>query len=631
VSVSDKYRQQSAAWSSLERVAGRLWLARLGRTWVTATFWLGGLCFLILLIRRLSGLGADWFVAELLAGVPLIAALFAFLVVRKSPILAAARKVDAGCGANDLFLTLVQLEASAGEYQSVISEQADMQSASVVPASVVPWHWQRPLVVLSGGIGVLVAALLFLPQFDPFGNVGSATTTVAARRALLESRRETTSRLEELSVQTESAIFADEVSQSLEKLASELRQLAADRFASGLKELDAGQREIEARWREARSRDEVSRMLEQAQATQFLGAFDQRSRQWIEELAKGQTPSVDEAFRSLASDQEKLDSVDDAAEREQLEKKIRQAMAELQRFAGNQLQSQPIDAAMKRAMSQLDSSRLDSGLQAESVQASAESLELAQAELHKVATAAAQLASLEQALNAIQSAKQLTQQSASQASEGMRKSEATIQEFVQQYADFTGETGNRPSKDGQSAVGQQPEVDPSPSSESQGGQAEQQVASLSGKSDQGSPGTGGSSNPEVGAKSSEGNSAQHGSGHSTTRENQLAETGFRDSRDAATVDAGRRLMTMRRQGLADAGKASQEYRELVKSLQKRVSTAIEVEEIPPGYVLGIRSYFDSLNQQTVDQQAAPVEVDESGASTLDDNLENLNEVTDDAS
>ena len=90
-------------------------------------------------------------------------------------------------------------------------------------------------------------------------------------------------------------------------------------------------------------------------------------------------------------------------------------------------------------------------------------------------------------------------------------------------------------------------------------------------------------------------------------------------------------MTMRRQGLADAGKASQEYRELVKSLQKRVSTAIEVEEIPPGYVLGIRSYFDSLNQQTVDQQAAPVEVDESGASTLDDNLENLNEVTDDAS
>ncbi|MDA0919780.1 MAG: hypothetical protein O2945_11990 [Planctomycetota bacterium] len=600
MSVSKKYRQRSVAWTALERVARRLWLARLGRTWMTATFWFGGVCFPMLLIRRLGGLGADWFLIELLAGVPLIAALFAFLVVRKSTILAAARKVDASCGANDLFLTLVQLETTAGEYQPAISQQADLRSASVVPSAVVPWHWQRPVAALSGSLGVLIAASLFLPQFDLFGNGGSVTAAVAARQDLLESRRETTSRLAELSARRESAMFTEEVDQSLEKLAAELRQLTAERFASGLKVLDVRQREIEARWREARSQDEVSRVLEQAQATQLLGEFDQRSRQWIAELAKGQMSSVDEVFRSLDSDLEKLDSISDGAERGQLEKEIRQAMAELQRFAGNQLQSQPIEAAMKRAMSQLDSSRLDSGLQKESTQASQESLELAQAELHEVANAAAQLASLEQALNVIQSAKQLAQQNTSQSSEGVGKSKAAIHEFVEQYADLKGDAGNRPSEDGL-----RPDVDPSPSAESQGGQAGQHVADSAGRSEPDSPGTGGRSNLEGEVNASEGSSAQHGAGRSTARESQVAETGFRDSREAAVLDAARRLMTMRRQGLADAGKNSQEYREQVRSLQKRVRTAIEVEEIPPGYVSGIRDYFDSLDERAVEEQVAP--------------------------
>jgi hypothetical protein len=608
VSVSKKYRQRSVAWISLERVARRLWLARLGRTWATAMFWFGGVCFLMSLIRRPGGLDAGWFLVELLAGGALIAALFAFLVVRKSTVLAAARKVDASCEANDLFLTLVQLETASGEYQPVISQRADLRSASVVPSAVVPWHWQRPVAALFGGLGVLIAASLFLPQFDPFGNVGSATAAVAARQDLLESRHETTSRLAEISARRESAMFTDEVDQSLEKLAAELRQLTVDRFASGLKDLDVRQREIEARWREARSQNEVSRVLEQAQATQLLGEFDQRSRQWIAELARGQTRSVDEVFRSLSSDLEKLDSISDGAEREPLEKKIRQAMAELQRFAGNQLQSQPIEAAMKRAMSQLDSSRLNSSLQKESTQASQESLKLAQAELHEVANDTAQLASLEQALNAIQSAKQLAQQNASQSSEGVGKNEAAIHEFVEQYADLKGEAGNRPSENGPRSG-----VDPSPSAESQDGQPGQHVADSAGRSEPDSPGTGGRSTLESEANTSEGSSAQHGAGRSTARENQLSETGFRDSREAAALDAARRLMTMRRLGLADAGKSSQEYREHVRSLQKRVSTAIEVEEIPPGYVSGIRGYFDSLDERAAEEQVTPGDVRTSDA------------------
>ena len=602
MSVSKNNQPRSVAWSALERVTGRLWLASLGRTWASVTLGLGVVCLLMLLIRRLGGLGTDWFVVKLLAGVPVGAALIAVLVVRKPMVLTAARRIDACCGASDLFLTLVQLEASAGEYQPVIAQQADLLAVNVVPAAVVPWNWQRPVAALSVSLGVLVAASLFLPQLDPFGAVDSAAAAVAVRRDLQESRRETTSRLAELSTRRESATLADEIDQSLAELAAKLRQLTADRSSSGLKELDARQREIQARWRDTRSDDEVSRVLEQAQATQLLGESDQRTRQWVEELAEGQAPSIDEAFDSLGSELEKLESVSGGAERQLLAQQIRQAMAELQRFAGNQLQSQPMEAAMKRAMSQLDSSRLDQGLKTESVEASKESLKLAQAELHEIASDAGQLASLEQALDAIQSAKQLAQTEGAQPSDSSRKNEATIQNFVEQYADLQGDAGKR-----QSGAG------PPPSGESQGGTPEQQVASSEGQSDSDASGKAGSSQSDSKANASEGSSAEHGPGRSTARENQLAETEFRDSREAATLDASRRLMAMRRQGLAAAGESSQEYRELVRSLQKRVSTAIEVEEIPPGYVAGIRSYFDALDQRTVEVQSAPGEVRKSDA------------------
>ena len=594
--------QRSESLRLIDRVVGRLRLAALGRTWASVTFGLGCVCLLMLLIRRLGGLGTDWFFVELLAGVPVCAALITVLVVREPMVLTAARRVDSSCGASDLFLTLIQLEASAGEYQPVIAEEADRMATSVVPAAVVPWNWRRPVAALSASLGVLVAASLFLPQLDPFGAVDSAVAAVAVRRDMQESRSETTSRLAELATMRSSATLTGEVDQSLAELADELRQLTVDRSSSGLKDLDIRQREIEARWRDVRTGDEVSRVLEQAQATQLLGESDQRTRQWVEELAEGQTPSINEAFDSLSSELERLDSASDGAERQQLEQQIRQAMAELQRFAGNQLQSQPMEAAMKRAMSQLDSSRLEPSLKAESVEAAKESLKLAQAELHEIANDAAQLASLERALDAIQSAKQLAQSVGTQPSGSSGKNEATIQKFVEQYADLQGDAGER-----------QPGDDSAPSGESQGGTPGQQVASSETQSDSDAPGKADSSQPDSKANASAGSSPEHGAGRSAARENETAETSFRDSREAASLDASRRLMAMRRQGLADAGESSQEFRELVRSLQKRVSTAIEVEEIPPGYVAGIRSYFNALDQRASEDRGVPGGVRKSDA------------------
>lgn len=564
----------------VDRVVARLWISAVGETWLRLMLWLGSACFAALLIRRLSGLGPEWSSAEVAFGVPVLAGLIAAIAAQRPTVLAAARKIDVCCETSDLFLTHAQLESSAGEYQSAIAQQAEVLAEELWPSVIVPWCWQRPVARLAIAVATLVLAFLFLPQLDPFGNVDSTTAAVAVRRDLQDSRRETAIRTAELSLRRASSELLNETEASLVELAAELRQLTADRTLTGFENLEDRQREIEAHWREARSDDGISRLLEQADSNQFFGASENRGKQWARELADGRTGSLDEAFESLQNRLEKLASAEDGVKRQALEKQVRQQIAGLQRFAGNQLQSQSAEAAMKRAMSQLDSARLNPDLETEATEAARDSIELGREELHELAKNAEQLASLEKALKAIQSAKQLTQDGTRQSSD---QNQAAIQEFVDQYAMMEAE--------GAKQKGDQVGVDEG-KSKSPG----QQVASAAGQSDSKGPGKG-----RVKSQGDSGNraskiSSERGPGRAASRENNLAKSDFRDARERANLDASRRLLAIRRQGISDTGETTQEYRQLVRSLQERVITAIEVEEIPPGYVSGIRSYFDSLDR-----------------------------------
>jgi hypothetical protein len=598
----DESQQRPEAMQIVDRVIGRLQLAELTSKWLQAIFWIGLLVFGVLLSRRLCGLWPELFTVEILLWLPILTALIALCAAQKPTSLEAARKIDTFCGTSDLFLTLVQLKSAAGEYQSLPVQQADLLAAEIVPSEVVPWDWHRPVVRVGGGAAVLISAILFLPQLDPFGVAESGTAAVAARRNLQESRRETAIRAAELSAKHVSDTLTHGADESLAELAAELRQLTADRSASSLKSLEVRQREIEARWREARSDTGMVRLLEQAQSNQFFGGSDNRGRRWTEELAEGQTNSLDEAFESLRDGLEKLASAEDGVDRKALEKQVRQQMAELQRFAGNQLQSQSAEAAMKRAMSQLDSARLNPDLQTEAVEAARESIELGRGELHELAKNAEQLAAFEKALNAIQSAKQLTQDGTQQPSD---KHQAAIQEFVEQYAKMEGE-------------GAKQQGDPSGDGEGKSKSQGQQVASAAGQSESKGSGKVGAKTHGQSENGASKDSAERGPGRSASRENNLAKSDFRDARERASLDTTRRLLAMRRQGLSDAGETSQEYRELVRSLQKRVSTAIEVEEIPPGYVSGIRSYFDSLDQESKQEGSRSVDAGESKEGTTTD-------------
>lgn len=576
--------QCNSAERLTQRVVARLRISDICLTFSSTMYWLGAACLVALLIRRLCGVGPDWFVAEVLVVPPVLAVLIAFGTANKPTVVEAARSIDMTCRADDLFLTLAQLRSSGGGYEVVVAEQAEQLAAGIRPSEIVPWRWQRPAGRLAVGATVFVLAVAFLPQLDPFGAAESANTTVAVRRDLEESRRATSIRAAELTARREPAVLADGADESLAELAAELRRLTDDRSAVGLQDLESRQRSVEARWREARNDNSVARLLENAQANQFLGQADNESRQWTEELAEGQTDSLDEAFESLQDQLEELASSADDVDRQERERQARKQIAELQRFAGNQLESQFAETAMKRAMSQLDSMRLDPELKSEAAAAARESIDLAQQEMHEIAQKAEQLASLEQALNAIQSAKQLAQSGDDKPGQS---DEARIQEFVDQYAKMQGEEGKDDSEYDQRGENEGMPKSPGPQVASTDGQSGSKDDAQSGATSQG----------RAADRSSNGSSGK-GDGRAAAKENDRAETAFRDARETLSLDENRRLLTMRRQGLSEAGEVSEEYRELVRSLQKRVSTAIEVEEIPPGYVSGIRRYFDSLDQSS---------------------------------
>lgn len=574
--VSREKLQWTSAERLAQRVVARLRIAEFCFTFSSTMCWLVAACLIALLIRRFCGVGSDWFAADALAVLPVFAVLIAFRAGHKPTIVEAARKIDTTCGANDLFLTLVQLRSCGGAYQVVVSNQAEKLSVGIRSSKIVPWNWRRPAVRLAGGTVILFLVVQFVPQFDPFGMEKSANTFVAVRRDLEESRRATSIRAAELSARRESTALVDGSDESLVELAAELRRLTDDRSAVSLQELESRQRLVEARWREARNDQVVARLLENPQVNQFLGRTDNGSRQWVEDVAEGQMDSLHEAFAALQDEFVELASSADDVDRQGLERHVRQQIAELQRFSGNQLESKFAETAMKRAMSQLDSMRLDSGLKSEAVTAARESIELAQQEMHQIAQNAKDVALLEDALNAIQSAKQLVQFDSGKTSQS---DGSRIQKFVDKYAKLEDENGD-------AGNDQRRENEGMPNSPGQ------QLASTDGQSE--SKGEGKSGVASEGK--SAGRSTNSSSGHATTGENDRAETVFRDARESLRLKETRRLLAMRRQGLSEVGEVSDEYRELVRSLQRRVLTVIEVEEIPPGYVSGIRRYFDSLEQ-----------------------------------
>ena len=202
------------------------------------------------------------------------------------------------------------------------------------------------------------------------------------------------------------------------------------------------------------------------------------------------------------------------------------------------MNSKQLAAALKRAMTQLESSQIE-GLSSESLEAMLESLDLANLELEEIAQSVKDLKALEEALKALQWAKRLNDRE-------MLDGEAcknctSMKDYEELYAKMRAGMGGA----GGDGMG---------------------------------PGLGGRGMGR-GGKAPEDDSVL---------------TDFKAERSKSAVTAGKILLSLKTKGLNDRGQAVKNYRKLIRNVKQGISEAIEQEQIPPGYHEGIKSYFDNI-------------------------------------
>ena len=85
-------------------------------------------------------------------------------------------------------------------------------------------------------------------------------------------------------------------------------------------------------------------------------------------------------------------------------------------------------------------------------------------------------------------------------------------------------------------------------------------------------------------------------------EDDSVDTGFKKETSKSAITAGKVLLSMKVKGVSEAGDTKQQYQQLVRDVRQGLSEAIELEEIPPGYVPSIKKYFNTLDESESDSQ-----------------------------
>jgi hypothetical protein len=74
-------------------------------------------------------------------------------------------------------------------------------------------------------------------------------------------------------------------------------------------------------------------------------------------------------------------------------------------------------------------------------------------------------------------------------------------------------------------------------------------------------------------------------------------TDFKTEQSKSAVTAGKVILSLKTKGVSDRGDAAKDYRGLIQNVKQGVSEAILQEQVPPGYLDGIKSYFDTIDEK----------------------------------
>lgn len=523
----------------LSSVRRRLFLAALGRCWYRSLLVLCAVYVAGLLVARLTGYGPQLFTWWSLLVLPALALLAAFALHRRPTSTDAARAVDVWAGTKDLYLTLSMLRTSAGEYQPLVLLAAEQKAGSVVPQQVLPFAWQKKYWNLLWAPAVVVLGWVFLPQLDPFQKLAQANVIEQRKVRLDDSKKATALRLAEVRRQAEEREDSNPTEGALKELQFAFNKTKPKEKKENLQALMAEQKKLGEMWR-GLSESKLKEFLKNSDSLsdqQFGMASDEELRKMMEDLKNGSAESLKRELEAMKDSLQKLAKTDDPAEQQKIEQELKQRMDKLERMARDKLGSPEMSAALKRAKEQLDLSKMQD-LTPEALQAAMESMDLAGKEFEELAMSMKDMQQLEQALKTLQMAKKLNEQEMLDGEMAAGQCES-LADYEELYAQLLAE-GNYGEGEGMGDEGM-----------GRGGAAP---------------------------------------------EDDSVKTGFKDEESKSQMTLGKVLMSMKTRAAPDQDEpqAQIQYKAAVQQVKQGVNEAILQEQVPPGYVDGIKRYFDAL-------------------------------------
>lgn len=518
----------------LRRVRTRLKV----RKTATRAFWalvvFSVLYIAALLTGRLTGLFAEWFPLESVLVVPGLALLTAMLIPSRITQADAARAADRHADTRDLFLTWTYGDESVADYLALVDRDAERQAAELQPAKVTPYQWEHPALVASGTMAALLLAAWLVPTLDPFGQAAAAKEVEETHKLLKATREASQSRKEQLARKDVEGENSAEVDQALEKLQTAFQKMQPQDPQANLQKLNAHQKEIGEMYRKIGS-GELKSLFEKSIEQQQLGQLHDQDlfQSWQKELQEGSSESLQEQVEQIKQAMNDLAAAKDPLERSELERKIQKQLKELSDFADRKAGSKALSAALERAMEQAKAARQDK-LSKEAMDALEESLELAAEEMKMLSQSARDLKDLEEALKLISMAKQCKGECPGDGE--MADQDLALSDYAKLYMEMMGT--------------------------SQG---------MRGEREEGGP---------------------------PVDEDDSIATEFKDEKSKSAIQKGKILMSLKTKGLSDSGEMKDEnYQRVVGEIKQSLDDVINQEEIPPGYVEGIKKYFDRLEKE----------------------------------
>ena len=532
----------------LRQVQGRLSAAAFGRAFFLSSLAAISVAATAVLIARLAGLvppseqRIEWLLA-----VPAMAVLLAGIFHRRVEQAQAARRIDEHAQTRDLFLTLSTISSSAGEYQPLVTQAAETSADRIKAIDVVPFRFEKQFGAVLSASAALALMVWLVPQLDPFGKVEAATKIEEQQKELASIRKAAKSRQDQLKKDiAASQERSEEIDSKIEGLKSAFREMKPKEKQANSKVLQSNRTAFNDQWKMVSSEGLRKMLSEQSLSQQFGGERAQKMNEWLKELQQGKTDSLQKELEKARETMEAMMEAKTPEQKKELAQKLRRQLQDLKKFSSEKASSSELSSALDKAMKALEAAanKPEDGqegeqMSEEAMQALKESLDLSKQELQELARSAKDMKKLEEALKTLQQAEKLNQneQLDGEQCEGCN----TLAEYAEMYKQMMAEMGEPGEGMGNRGFGK-------------GGEAPED-----------------NSDPE----------------------------GYKDEKSKTQIQAGKVLLSIKTKEYAsekdfDPNELRQ-YQDSVTAIKSGVQAAIESEQVPPGYVDGIKGYFDKLD------------------------------------